>query len=527
MNVLLMNRDGFVTPADGWYQIAPVGEFPHAQAGLTQVVDAEACQAMANRFTEEAKAPNFAGLLVDFDHFSLDGEKKSEAAGWITALENRADGLYAKIRWSDVGDAAVKGGRYRFLSPVWNRADCVNLGGGRVRPVRLLNAAVTNDPNFKGMAPLSNRGQSSDVSGQNGEVSTATDAKGREGGEQRFKWTLGNTEKGHCPSCAAMTGQVHTMPEWEISGVTPGSAALFCKGACKCSLEPTDEASMGPVAPGPMRTVANTGWTDAARAASLAVRQARATYRGRPARPWARSAKDRAADRAANSPDVQAHDRGSDRAADDAAAEQAAQDEADQLAHEKAADEKEHQDTPADDADQLAHEKAADEKEHQDTPDPADATKGGEVVPPPQDVKEPLPPPPISKGDNPALTPPEKAPQAPKAGHSPKAGSASSTGSVASAKQAASLDAASADVAAKYEQVGLAGLTSTETNTMTARITRKVTNGTALTPTEKSFLTDVGAKVAVKNRVPGVDMEAVRGQVREAIRAARATVVAG
>ena len=75
MNVLLMNRDGFVTPADGWYQIAPVGEFPHAGAGLVQVVDAEACAAMANRFSEEAKAPNFAGLLVDFDHFSLDGEK--------------------------------------------------------------------------------------------------------------------------------------------------------------------------------------------------------------------------------------------------------------------------------------------------------------------------------------------------------------------------------------------------------------------------------------------------------------------
>lgn len=89
MNALLLNRDGFVMPADGWYQVAPLGEFGHAQAGVVQVVDAEACEAMCNRFAEEAGAVNFAGLLVDFDHFSLDGEKRSEAAGWITDLAVR------------------------------------------------------------------------------------------------------------------------------------------------------------------------------------------------------------------------------------------------------------------------------------------------------------------------------------------------------------------------------------------------------------------------------------------------------
>ena len=119
---------------------------------------------------------------MDFDHFSLDDRARSEAAGWIVALEARVPGseflvrgsgeedgaaggrrptaanagLWAKIRWSDVGEEAVKGGRYRFLSPVWARSDCVDLGNGRVRPVRLLNAAVTNDPNLKGLVPLAN-----------------------------------------------------------------------------------------------------------------------------------------------------------------------------------------------------------------------------------------------------------------------------------------------------------------------------------------------------------------------------------
>jgi phage I-like protein len=162
MNTLILNRE-YALPSDGWYQIAPIGEFPHAGAGVIQVIDQEACIAMAARFAADANTPNFPGLLVDFDHFSLDGEKRSEAAGWILGLENRENGLWAQIRWSDLGEEAVKGGRYRFLSPVWARSDCVDLGNGRVRPVRILNAAVTNDPNLKGMVPLSNRAEGENV----------------------------------------------------------------------------------------------------------------------------------------------------------------------------------------------------------------------------------------------------------------------------------------------------------------------------------------------------------------------------
>jgi len=215
---LILNRDTFKMPDDGWYQLAPIGEFAHAAAGVVQVVDAEACAAMAARFKVDAAVANFAGLLVDFDHFSLDDRARSEAAGWIMGLEYRGQrdeggnlrpesetpkqemnadgvgsgavpaaeqarcgaGLWANIRWSDVGEEAVKGGRYRFLSPVWARSDCVDLGPStgstgsgqairRVRPVRLLNAAVTNDPNLKGMRPLANRCQESEVRSQNGE----------------------------------------------------------------------------------------------------------------------------------------------------------------------------------------------------------------------------------------------------------------------------------------------------------------------------------------------------------------------
>ena len=162
----------FELAADGWSQIAPLGEFFHGP-DVIQILDAEACLSMVARFDAEAESPNFAGLLVDFDHLSLDPSARSEAAGWITSLAFRAEpaataGLYAAIRWTDEGQAAMTGGRYRFVSPVWLREDCVDLGADaqgrqRLRPVRLFNLAVTNNPNLQGLAPLSNTGKKEEV----------------------------------------------------------------------------------------------------------------------------------------------------------------------------------------------------------------------------------------------------------------------------------------------------------------------------------------------------------------------------
>ncbi len=151
----------FRLPADGWYQLAPAGEFP-VQADspperLVQVLDEQAFSAILASFQEEAVTADFPGLLVDFDHFSLDLDKASEAAGWIVELALRDGALWGRIRWSERGGQAVTGGSYRFLSPVFDRPTAEDLGGGRVRPLRLLSAGLTNDPNLRGIRPLSNR----------------------------------------------------------------------------------------------------------------------------------------------------------------------------------------------------------------------------------------------------------------------------------------------------------------------------------------------------------------------------------
>ncbi len=157
-NLQILNREGKI-PDDGWYQIVPLGEFPVSAEGpqgqrikLSQVIDEKAVTSMAAGFQADGE------LLVDYDHASLDEDKPSEAAGWIREVEARSDGLYAKIEWTDTGSAAVTNKRYRYVSPVWNRNECEEVGKNRVRPLRMDSLALTNVPNLKGMRPLSNRG---------------------------------------------------------------------------------------------------------------------------------------------------------------------------------------------------------------------------------------------------------------------------------------------------------------------------------------------------------------------------------
>jgi phage I-like protein len=148
----------FALPVDGWYHLAPRGRFAGTD-DLTgdlifQQMDDECFAAVLADFKVQASAENFGGILIDYDHFSADPEKTSVAAGWITALEVRPDGLWFQVRWSAEGESNLKAGCYRFISPVF---DGIYLDKETVRPLRLVRAGLTNDPNFKTLRPLSNR----------------------------------------------------------------------------------------------------------------------------------------------------------------------------------------------------------------------------------------------------------------------------------------------------------------------------------------------------------------------------------
>lgn len=162
MNPPILNRD-FQHPTDGWYNIEPKGEFPNSQGGVVQIIDDAALQSIANRFSAEAANANFAGLLIDHEHFRHQTDQESRAYGWLMKVQNRADGLYGQIRWTATGKAAVDGGDYRFFSTEYFPADLtiLNREGSprRVRPMRLGGLTLTNDPNNKGAKPITNRAE--------------------------------------------------------------------------------------------------------------------------------------------------------------------------------------------------------------------------------------------------------------------------------------------------------------------------------------------------------------------------------
>lgn len=152
-NVHLLNR-AFTPSADGWIQVVPKGEFRHRESDLWQVIDDEAARRIVESFCRESARPNFPGVLVDFDHESYDTAKRSTAAGWITSMEARGDGVWAKVEWSEDGEAAVRGGNFRLVSPAFGLGEMEKLGGQRMRPTRLDTVALTNAPGMKGMVPL-------------------------------------------------------------------------------------------------------------------------------------------------------------------------------------------------------------------------------------------------------------------------------------------------------------------------------------------------------------------------------------
>lgn len=154
-NLLILNRDG-LPPSDHWYQIEVTGTHPVGD-GRRQVIDDTALQSIVNRFKQDAEQDGFAGMLVDADHLSHDLENTTEALAWLKNLEIRNNQLYGQLELTDLGEAAVKGKRYKFFSTEYHPEDLEALPDKAVRPLRLAGLAFTNRPNNRGGQPISNR----------------------------------------------------------------------------------------------------------------------------------------------------------------------------------------------------------------------------------------------------------------------------------------------------------------------------------------------------------------------------------
>lgn len=157
-----LDKDGSIPE---WIQLVPVGEFPitriveedgkKEKKTELQIVDQSSISAMAKSFQGPA--------LLDFDHESYEGDKRTTAAGWIIEVEGRGEeGLWGKIDWSDSGQAAIKGKEYRYISPVFPEEGVESLGEGKIRPIQMESAALTNWPNMEKIHPIFNKAFPSD-----------------------------------------------------------------------------------------------------------------------------------------------------------------------------------------------------------------------------------------------------------------------------------------------------------------------------------------------------------------------------
>jgi phage I-like protein len=147
-----------VRATEDWFQVTPIGDFRHAQ-GL-QRVDVKAVEAMANEFNSIAGKVQrtFVGRPIWIGHHDLAPKEypDSKAYGWINAMEARADGLYAKAKWTPQGKELLESGAYKFHSPYWD-VEKIGQENGRTvyRPKKLISAGLTNEPNIP-VQPLAN-----------------------------------------------------------------------------------------------------------------------------------------------------------------------------------------------------------------------------------------------------------------------------------------------------------------------------------------------------------------------------------
>lgn len=139
--------------------ISPLGTFYgySTNGAVEEVIDQEVIDHLVSEYNT-----NPVELLMDIDHKSMRApeERDTTAAGWIYGLVavkdlGRLSGLYGKVKWTDVGRHLVESRQYRFISPVFDVVEG--------RPVRIINAALTNRPALNTISPILNTTNNDDL----------------------------------------------------------------------------------------------------------------------------------------------------------------------------------------------------------------------------------------------------------------------------------------------------------------------------------------------------------------------------
>lgn len=126
-----------------WVQLAQLGAYEDPRYGKFKIAQADFNKWLANFVAYWSPSVGREGIPIDVDH----GPEKrgdTEAAGWVTKLEQRGAGLWGCVEWTDLGRELVSSRRYVYLSPSyahdWKDSEGVSHG------TALVGVGLTNRP---------------------------------------------------------------------------------------------------------------------------------------------------------------------------------------------------------------------------------------------------------------------------------------------------------------------------------------------------------------------------------------------
>jgi len=128
-----------------WVHLIPAGTFTGVDGrGPYKLTDASAVMTATREKSGRSK------IVIDYEHQSLNTKNNGHpapAAGWIVGLEDRKDGIWGLVEWTERAAAHVANKEYRYISPVFAHSK-----EGDV--LSLHNAALTNIPNLDQLVAL-------------------------------------------------------------------------------------------------------------------------------------------------------------------------------------------------------------------------------------------------------------------------------------------------------------------------------------------------------------------------------------
>ena len=132
-------------------QIAGIGKVVGSDIDgnpVEQELDEESLKNLADKLNASGRE-----ILVDRDHASSKPglDRDTSAQGWASEFEVReGQGLFGKIKWSDIGKKLVENRVFRWLSPVFKI-------GSDKKPVDMQAIALTNTPSQMLLKPVLNQ----------------------------------------------------------------------------------------------------------------------------------------------------------------------------------------------------------------------------------------------------------------------------------------------------------------------------------------------------------------------------------